>query len=190
MRRVILQEFVSLDGMASGPNDSVDFVPASTVGDEAFGRRQLGFMDGIDAMLMGRVTYELFADYWPSVTEGDDKPFADKLNAMKKLVFSLTLREAPWGSFEQATIVRDAPTGAVAKLKQEPGKDMVVWGSLILAQSLTEAALIDEYQLVVCPVVLGGGRPLFRDRAGSIDMKLVRSESFDRGTVLLTYATA
>ena len=188
MRRVILQEFVSLDGMAAGPNNSVDFVPASTAGDQAFGRRQLQFMDSIDTILLGRVTYDLFVEYWPTVTSGDEKPFADKINAMRKLVFSHTLAEAPWGGWEKATVVRDAPEGVVTRLKREPGKDMVVWGSLILAQSLREAALIDEYQLVVCPVVLGSGKPLFKEKAGSLDMKLLKSESFDRGAVVLTYA--
>lgn len=91
MRNVILQEFVTLDGLAAGPNDSVDFVPASTQGDQSFGQRQLDFMDSVDTILLGRVTYTMFAGYWPKVTSGEDKPFADKLNAIPKVVFSRSL---------------------------------------------------------------------------------------------------
>src|SRR5918999_204567 len=75
---VILQESVSLDGLAAGPADSVDFVPAATADDHSFGERQLGFIDSIDVILLGRVTYSMFAKYWPKVTEGEDKPFADR----------------------------------------------------------------------------------------------------------------
>jgi dihydrofolate reductase len=190
MRKVILQEFVTLDGLAAGRNDSVDFVPASTQGDQSFGQRQLAFMDSIDLILLGRVTYSMFAGYWPNVTSGADKPFADKLNAIPKIVFSSSLDRAPWGSWDDARIVETSAANEVAKLKQEPGKDMVIWGSLSLAQSLTNEGLIDEYQLIVCPVVLGGGKPLFRDTVDSFDVKLLNTKSFDRGAVLLAYAHA
>jgi dihydrofolate reductase len=190
MRQVILQEFVTLDGLAAGPNDSVDFVPASTQGDQSFGERQIRFMDSIDAILLGRVTYEMFAGYWPNVTSGDDKPFADKINAIPKFVFSKTLGHAPWGDWDAVTIVKHSAAKEVAQLKQASGKDMVIWGSISLAQSLTKDGLIDEYQLIVCPVVLGSGKPLFHDYGGSLDMKLLKTTSFDRGTVLLAYAPA
>ena len=98
MRNVILQEFVSLDGLAAGPDGSVDFVPAAMQGDQSFGRQQMPFIDSIDTILLGRVTYQLFAEYWPEVTSGDDKPFADKLNAIPKIVFSRTLDRAPWAN--------------------------------------------------------------------------------------------
>jgi dihydrofolate reductase len=162
MRKAILQEFVSLDGLAAGPNDSVDFVPASTQGDQSFGQRQMGFMDSIDLILLGRVTYTMFAGYWPNVTSGEDKRFADKLNAIPKVVFSRSLDRAPWGS----------------------------WGSISLAQSLTNEGLIDEYQLVVCPVVLGSGKRLFGDKVDSFGTRLLSTESFDRGAVLLPYTAA
>jgi dihydrofolate reductase len=187
MRKVILQEFVSLDGLAAGPNDSVDFIPASSAGDHSFGRQQMAFIDSIDAMLLGRVTYQMFAGHWPNVTSGDDKPFADKLNAMPKIVFSRTLDRAPWGKWDDARIVRSSAAKEVVKLKQSSGKGMVIWGSISLAQSLMSEGLIDEYQLVVCPVVLGSGKPLFRD-TDSLNMKLLKTKSFDRGTVLLAYA--
>jgi dihydrofolate reductase len=190
MRRVILQEFVSLDGLAAGPHNSVDFIPASTAGDQSFGKRQMAFIDSLDTMLLGRVTYEMFAGYWPNVTSGDDKPFADKLNALPKIVFSKTLERAPWGDWDAATIVKSGTKNEVAKLKHKSGKDMVIWGSISLAQTLMKEGLIDEYQLVVCPVVLGDGKPLFGDKASALNLKLLRTNSFDRGTVLVAYAPA
>ena len=189
MRNVILQEFVSLDGLASGPNDSVDFVPAANQGDQSFGQRQLKFMDSVDTILLGRVTYSMFAGHWPNVKSGEDKQFADKINAMPKVVFSKTLSRAPWGSWDEARIVKTGAAQEVARLKEAPGKDMVIWGSLTLAQSLMDEGLIDDYQLMVCPVVLGKGRRLFRD-TDSFDMRLSNAQSFDRGTVVLSYEAA
>ena len=191
MKRVILQEFVSANGLASGPNDAVDFIPAATQHDDSFGNRQLAFIDSIDTMLLGRNTYEMFAGYWPNVTSGGDKPFADKLNALHKVVFSTSLQRAPWGNgtWDDARIVRGDVTKAVTALKREPGKDLVLWGSLTLAQSLMADNLIDEYQLIVLPVVLPEGRPLFAERR-TFDLRLVDTRSFDRGGVLVAYTTA
>lgn len=188
MRKVILQEFVTLDGLAAGPNDSVEFVSRSTKGDQSFGRHQFDFVDTIDTILLGSVTYRMFADYWPRVTTGEEKPFADKLNALPKIVFSKTLDRAPWGEWDDARVVESGAADEVAKLRRRPGKDMVVWGSISLAQSLMNDGLIDEYHLVVCPVVLGSGRPLFRDKVDSLDMKLLETKALDSGSVLLKYA--
>ena len=190
MRKVILQEFVSLDGLAAGANDSVDFVAAATQGDQSFGQRQLAFMDSIDLILLGRVTYTMFAGSWPKVTSGEDKQFADELNAIPKVVFSRSLDRAPWGSWNDAKIVKNSAAKEVAKLRQGSGKDMVIWGSISLAQSLMNEGLIDEYQLVVCPIVLGSGKPLFRDKVDSFATTLLSTESFDRGAVLLAYTGA
>lgn len=190
MRNIILQEFISLDGMAAGPDDSVEFVPAATQGDQSFGARQLAFMDSIDAILLGRKTYEMFADHWPNVTSGDDKAFADRINAIPKIVFSRSLSRAPWGKYAEATIIKDQATEEVAKLKQQPGKSMVLWGSLSIAQVLEDNGLIDEYQLIVCPVVLGTGRRMFREGTDGYELSLRETRSFDSGVVLLSYAPA
>jgi dihydrofolate reductase len=190
VRKVILQEFVTLNGLAAGPNGSVDFVPASTRGDRSFGQEQLALMDSIDTILLGRVTYRMFAEHWPKVTEGEDKPFADKLNSTPRIVFSQTLDRAPWGTWEEARIVRNSAADEVANLKRQSGKDMIIWGSLSLAQSLINDGLIDEYRLVVCPVVLGSGRPLFSDNVTSIDMKLLNATTMDLGAVSLKYIQA
>ena len=190
MRKVIVQEFVSLDGMAAGENDSVDFVPATTSGDESFGARQLSFMETVDTILLGRKTYELFAGYWPNVTSGDDKEFADRINAIPKIVASRTLDRAPWGEYAEATVIKDQLSEEVAKMKRQTGRDIVVWGSLSVVQALEDDDLIDDYQLIVCPIVLGAGRRLFREGTGGYDLTLRDTRSFDRGMVLLSYAPA
>ena len=190
MRKVILQEFVSLDSLAAGPNDSTDFVPASTQGDTGFGQEQLKLMNTVDTILLGRVTYQLFADYWPQVTKGKEKVFADKLNSIPKIVFSKTLDRAPWGDWEEAKVVKNSAVTEVAKLKQQTGKNLIIWGSISVAQSLIKEGLIDEFRLVMCPVVLGSGRSLFADKVGSLGLKLLETKSFKRGAVQLKYKPA
>jgi dihydrofolate reductase len=187
MRKLIVQEFVSLDGLAAGPGGSVDFVPAATRGDRSFGREQMTFLESVDLILLGRVTYELFAGHWPNVNEGDDKPFADRLNSTPKVVFSQTLGRAPWGGWDEARIVKHNAADEVARLKRQSGRDMVLWGSISLAQHLMDRDLVDEYRLVMCPIILGGGRPLFREDGGPITMKLMSGRPMDRGAVSLTY---
>ena len=187
MRKVILQEFVSLDGLASGANGRVDFVPTAMQGDQSFGRDQLKLIDSIDTILLGRVTYQMFSQYWPNVTRPDEKAFADKVNATPKIVFSKKLDRAPWGTWDEAQVVNNSAARELAKLTRQAGKDVLIWGSLSVAQSLMNQALIDEYQLVVCPVVLGGGRPLFQDKVDKFELKLLEATLFDRGAVLLKY---
>jgi len=186
MRRVILQEFVSLDGLAAGAKNSVDFVPKATKGDRSFGDEQVKLIDSVDTILLGSVTYRMFSEYWPNVKNGEEKPFADKLNATRKIVFSSTLSRAPWGSWEDAAIVKGSAAKEVATLKQQSGKDLVLWGSISVAQALMIERLIDEFRLVVCPVVLGEGRPLFRDDVDSYVLQFRDAKTFDRGAVLLT----
>ena len=185
MSRLIVQEFISLDGLAAGPNSEVDFIPAAAQGDAGVAENQLRFIDTIDTIVLGRVTYEMFAGYWPTAT-GDDKPFADKINATPKVVFSRTLERAPWGSWDDASISKDDPREEIPRLRERAGKDILVWGSLTLVRALADAGLVDEYQLWLLPVVLGGGRPLF---AGSepTTMRLLGATTTDNGATLLRY---
>jgi dihydrofolate reductase len=187
MRRLILNEFVSLDGMGAGLNGSVDFIPAATRGDESFGRDQSAFLDGVDTIVLGRVTYQMFVSYWPMVTDGPEKAFADKLNGMKKVVFSTTLEHAPWGEWEPAQILRDDPSKHILALKQEPGKDLVLWGSLSLAHTLIAADRIDEYRLVHCPIVLASRKPLFPPAMLARPLTFRRAATFEYGAVLTVH---
>jgi dihydrofolate reductase len=186
MRRLIVQEFVTLDGLAAGPEGETDFIPAATEGDSGLAENQMKFIDTIDTIVLGRATYEMFASYWPTAT-GDDKPFADKLNVLPKLVFSKSLGRAPWGSWDEAAISREDPREEVPRLREREGKDLVVWGSLTLVNSLAQAKLVDEYHFWLLPVVLGGGRPLFAEGVGSITMRLLEAKTSDKGATLLRY---
>jgi len=187
MRKVILQEIVSLDGYAAGPNGDVAFIPTSTRGDQRWGAEQSALMDKVDTLVLGRVTYAMFSQFWPEVTQGEEKEFADKFNGLQKVVFSKTLTRAPWGKWPEGRIVKGNPADEIAKLKKLPGKDMLISGSISIGQALSEANLVDEYHVIVCPVVLGGGRPLFRDKSSGKQLELIDGHSLDRGAVSLLY---
>jgi dihydrofolate reductase len=186
VRKLVLQEFISLDGLVAGPNGSVDFIPASTQGDATFGREQVALMETVDTLLLGHRTYEIFAGFWPNVTAGPEKEFADKWNALHKVVFSTSLQRAPWGNWGEAQVVRGDVGDEVAKLRQKPGKDILVSGSISLAQALIRKNLIDVYNLVLCPTALGSGRKLFPDDAHG-SMTLRSAKTLDRGAVSLIY---
>jgi dihydrofolate reductase len=189
MRGIVVQEFITLDGLVAGPNNSVDFIPQSMQGDRKFGREQLALMETTDTLLLGRATYDMFAGYWPNASkEGDEQEFADKFNALQKVVFSKTLERAPWGEWGEARIARSTPVDEAKRLKQQSGKDILVSGSISIAQTLIDQHLIDEYRLVFCPMVLGSGRRLFRDEGEPMKMNLVRANGLDRGGVSLIYS--
>jgi dihydrofolate reductase len=187
MRKVIVQEFVTLDGFAAGPNGEIDFITES--GGDAdptrgpFVEDQLAFIGTLDAMLLGAVTYRMFAAYWPEQTR-ETQAIADALNETPKLVFSRTLERAPWGDWEEARVVSDA-ADEVRKLKAEPGKHMVVWGSLTLAQSLAREGLVDEYHLFLCPTALAEGRPLFAEAQPVL--RRLDAKTYEGGLVSLRY---
>lgn len=188
MRNVILQEFVTLDGLVSGPNGEVEFIPASTGGDPSFGREQLELMRSVDAILLGRKTYQMFAGYWPNVTEGDERVFAEMINATPKFVFTRSLERAPWGNWNDATILKGDVGEEVRRVKGVAGKNILIWGSISLAQPLIREGLIDEYRPVLCPVTLGSGRPLFPAGIASKRLRLVSATALDQGALALRYA--
>lgn len=185
MRKVILQNFVTIDGFAAAPNGETDFIAAYAArNDTSFQTDAVRFLDTVDTMLLGANTYKLFAGYWPEATE--EGAFADKLNALSKVVASSTLERALWGKWEEAEIT-SKPVKRIMRLKEQTGKNIVVWGSLTLAQSLIKEGLIDEYQLRVCPIILGEGTPLFAGDIAAPDMDLLDSKTYDEGMVLLRY---
>ena len=139
-----------------------------------------------DALLLGRVTYQGFAAAWPSRT--DEGGFADKMNGMPKYVVSTTLDKADWNN---STLIREDVADQVAKLKQQPGGDLLVNGSRTLVHSLMEHDLVDEYRLMVFPVVLGGGRRLFEDGSRKTALRLTQARPVGRdGVLVLTYEPA
>jgi dihydrofolate reductase len=161
MRKLILEEWISLDSYVTDKDGGLDFFTNLTPEQNKYSDAdQLKFLETIDTILLGRKTYELFVDFWPNATT-DKEVIADKLNETKKIVFSNSITKAPWGKWPEATIIASEASGAIKKLKETKGKNMVMWGSISLAQSLMKDDLVDEYHLQLCPVLTGGGRTLF-----------------------------
>jgi dihydrofolate reductase len=185
MRRLILEEWLSLDGFAVDREGKLDFFPQSET-DRYSDQDQLAFLESVDTILLGRKTYELFVDYWPTATT-DVEIIADRLNELPKLVFSNTLIEAPWGRWPPARVVRGDAAAEITRLKAQSGKHMVLWGSISLAQQLIAADLIDEYHLQICPTMVGGGRPLFPSLDGYARLNRANVRTYDTGVVFLHY---
>lgn len=185
MRKVILSMFITLDGFISGPNGELDWMPGSEKPDREVDLYIYEMMDEMDTMLLGGRTYELFVEYWPTATT-DKEIIADKLNAMRKIVFS-SAREVSWGKWDDAWLAKGTLAEEIDRLKRQPGKNMVMFGGARLAQSCMDLGLIDEYRLFVTPIILGGGKPLFKDRKHRIQMKRSDTKTFESGVVLLSY---
>ncbi len=190
MRKIILEEWVSLDGFATDKNGQLDFFTSLTPEQNTYSDQdQLKFLETVDTILLGRKTYELFVDFWPTATT-DSEAIADKLNGLNKIVFSNTITKAPWGKWKAAEIISDEAINAIRKLKSTERKDMVLWGSISLAQSLMKENLIDEYHVQICPVLTGGGRKLFSQDINVGSLKLQELRQYNTGTVFLNYHSA
>jgi len=186
MRRLILLEFVTLDGVIEGPGfdehrDGRNGWALRLANDE-IQRHNYDLFEACDTLLLGRVTYQIWAAFWPTVR--DDVGFADRLNTMPKYVVSNTLTRADWSN---TTILRGDLREIVTDLKAQPGGDILVNGSADLAASLLELGLIDEFRLLVFPIVLGSGKRLFRENVDTTHVRLVNTRVFGSGVVLLTY---
>ena len=175
MRKVIVSNSVTLDGRVDEVRDW-----ALPGGDDEFVRHQTELLDHSDGLLLGRKSYEFFAAVWPS-RSGE---FPDRMNGIAKYVASTTVKDLEW---ENSHLIDGDVPKAVAKLKQEPGQDLVVYGSHDLTQNLLEHDLIDEYQLWVYPVVLGRGRSFFEDGVERMDLGLVATTVISPGVAILTY---
>jgi dihydrofolate reductase len=190
MRKIVLTEWITLDGYTSGPNEDMSFV-SDSFSDE-MGKYEDDIVNSADTLVLGRVTYQSFAGAWPYVPDKPDasegeKVYARKLNAMKKIVFSKTLDKAEWSG---STLLRDINPDEIKRWKTEDGKDMLIYGSASIVQQFTNLRLIDEYQLLVHPAILGGGKALFKGVEDKQSLKLVSAKPFDSGVVLLTYQPA
>lgn len=179
MGRIIVSEFVSLDGVFEDPSWTA---PHWSEAQEAY---KLDEVMSADSLLLGRATYEEFAAEWPSME--DDTGFADRMNGMPKLVVSTRLEHPAWTN---ARVIRDDVAGEIAGLRDRPGKDLLVVGSGTLVRSLMPLGLIDEFRLMVFPVVLGGGKRLFNGETSGTALKLVDSRALGSGVVILTYHPA
>ncbi len=190
MRKIVVSEFVTLDGVMQDPGGvgeiegggwNIPYV------NEEFAKYKFDELASSDALLLGRVTYEGFAAAWPDPshveTEGE---YAIMMNRYPKYVVSTTLDKAAWNNSHP--IKANVPV-EISRLKQQPGKDILVFGSGELVQTLIQHGLVDEYHLQIHPVVLGSGKRLFRD-SNNIVLKLVDTVPFSSGAIALTYQPA
>lgn len=177
MRKVVATEHVTLDGVFEEMGQwSFPFW------NEESGQFKFDELFASDALLLGRVTYQGFAAAWPSMT--DERGFANRMNSLPKFVVSTTLDTAEWNN---STIIRENVAEAIAALKQQPGQDILIYGSGALVHTLMQHDLIDEYRLMVYPLVRGSGKRLFQDGGEVAELKLVETKTFSSGLVVLTY---
>lgn len=187
MRKLILEEWLSLDGYVADKEGKLDFFTSISPEQNTYSDAdQLRFLDSVDTILLGRKTYELFVDFWPNATT-EQEVIANKLNGIKKLVFSNTITEAPWGTWPPADVISGDAVAAIKNLKQKPGKNLVLWGSISLAQALMQEGIIDEYHIQLCPVLTGGWRSLFSNSLPSTSLQLQEVRHYNTGIVFLNY---
>jgi dihydrofolate reductase len=182
MRKVIASEFVSLDGVFEAP-DQWHFPYFN----DEMGQEIGAAMATSDAMLMGRVLYEEWADFWPQ-QDPEENPFADRMKGVRKYVVSTTLEE-PLG-WQNSTLIKENVAEEIAGLKRQTGGDISISGSGTLVGSLLKYGLIDELGLMVHPIVVGSGKRLFEEGGDQIALELVDSKTFSTGVVYLTYRSA
>jgi len=195
MRKVIVNEWMSLDGVVQAPGGPDE----DTTGGFEHGGWHLRYFDDLSqgrvvenlteagGFLLGRRTYEIFASYWPNATE-EERIIAQPLNTLPKYVASTTLTEPL--EWQNSTVLQGDVAEAVAALKQEDGADLHVIGSTKLVQTLIEHDLVDEFRLMIDPVVLGGGKRIFPDDGALRPLRLVDSQVTTTGAMLATYAPA
>ena len=184
MRKLVVFSQVTLDGYFADVNGDISWAHKDNKDAE-----WKTFVDnnaaGGGVLVFGRITYELMASYWPTpFALGNDPVVAERMNNLPKLVFSRTLDKASWNN---STLVKGGVVAEIRKLKNEPGKDMAILGSGSIVSQLAPERVIDEYQIVVNPVVLGRGRTMFDGIMEKLTLKLTRTRTFGNGNVLLCY---
>jgi dihydrofolate reductase len=183
MRKIIVFNMVTLDGFFAGPNGDIDWHRV----DEEFNDFAVEQLATIGSILFGRITYEGMASYWPTPEAiASDPQVANAMNAIPKIVFSHTLDKADWN---HTRLIKENVALEVEKLKQQPGQDLFIFGSGDLVASFLNLGLIDEIRLIVNPVVLGQGVPLFKDLRDKLNLRLLNTRTFKNGNVLLIYQT-
>jgi dihydrofolate reductase len=180
MKKIISGLFISLDGVAEAP-DKWHFPYFN----DEMGQAINSQMEETDTVLLGRVTYEAFASYWPH--QSSEVPFADYINNTPKYVVSTTLDRVEW---KNSTLINGDLVGELKKLKAGPGKNIGITGSILLVRSLIQNDLLDELRLLVHPIVVGNGKRLFVDGMDMKPLKLVESKTFETGVLSLIYQPA
>jgi dihydrofolate reductase len=179
MRKIFFQMMVSLDGYFEPPNRKYDW----HVIDDDFNRYASEMLASSDGIILGRVTYESFVQYWPNAKDGE----ASAMNTLPKYVFSRTLEKVEW---RNSTLVKGDLVDEVTRLKKQPGRDLALLASNNLTLSMMEHGLIDEYRIMIAPVVLSAGTPLFHGVKERKRLKLVKTATFASGVLSNTYVPA
>lgn len=181
MRNLLVFNLITLDGYFEGPDHDISWHMA----DNDLNDVSKSQLESVDTIIFGRVTYELMASYWPSIEGNRDDPIvAGFMTNTPKVVFSNSLQKAEW---QNTRLVSGDMSAEIARMKHLPGKDMIIFGSGKITSALTNTGLIDEYRIIICPVILGGGTPLFAGVNNRPKLDLVSTRKFDNGNVLLTY---
>jgi dihydrofolate reductase len=189
MRKLIVFNHVTLDGYFVDANNSMNWAKQrSADNDPEYNAFVAENASGGGTLLFGRVTYELMIKYWPTpMAKQNDAAVAEGMNSMPKIVFSKTLAHASWNN---TSVVKGDIVAAVKKIKQEPGSGMAILGSGTIVSQFAQAGLIDEYQVVVNPIIIGKGRTMFDGVKGSLNLKLAKTRTFKSGKVYLCYEPA
>jgi dihydrofolate reductase len=183
MSKIILFNLMTVDGFFEGPNKEIDWHNV----DSEFNDFAVEQLSNASCLIFGRLTYELMASYWPTPTAlSDDPVVAEKMNSIPKIVFSRTLDKTGWNN---TRLVRGNIEKVCKQLKQENDKDIFIFGSANLATEFKKLGLIDEYRIIINPIILGKGNPLFRPADEPLKLKLIKIRSFITGNVLLYYET-
>jgi dihydrofolate reductase len=184
MRKLAIFNFITLDGYYKGPKEDISWHRHGAE-ENAYAAESL---NAGNTLLFGRKTYEMMASYWPTPMAIKNDPIvAEGMNKADKIVFSRTLIKAEWNN---TRLVKDDMAEEIQKMKRQTGKDMTVLGSGSIVTQLAQAGLVDEYQFMVDPVVLGDGTPIFRGLGHKLDLKLAATRTFKSGVVLLRYQVA
>lgn len=181
MSKIFAFVVVTADGYYEGPNGEFDWPNV----DEEFNEFSVAQLDEIGTLLFGRITYEGMAAYWPTPQAHEDDPaITDRMNELSKIVVSGTLQRADWAN---TRLLTGNVAEELTKLKRQPGKDIAIFGSSTLTVSLLDLGLVDELRIMVNPIVLGGGKSLFRTAEHRIPLELTGTRAFKSGNVLLHY---
>lgn len=189
MGRLIVQEFVSLDGFAADADNRFAFIDTDSVPTVELDRDTLEGLASVDAIVLGAATYRMFAQYWPTAASAAEL-LAPRINELPKFVVSRRLDVAPWGGFADATVISDDAGDAIRRLKGEVAGDLMLWGSLTLLERLVDDDLVDVLRLVVVPAVLGAGRSVFPPTFAGTRLVLERAVVFDAQLVAVEYSIA
>jgi dihydrofolate reductase len=184
MRKLIVFNHMSLDGYFTDTKNDMSFANNNRL-DAEWDEFVAGNASRGGTLVFGRITYEMMAAFWPTAFAAESMPVvAHQMNTLQKVVFSRTLDKVSWNNTK---LVKSDLTGEIRRMKGEAGKDIVIFGSGNLISQLAQAGLIDEYQIVVDPVILGGGRTMFEGIKEKLPLKLKKTRSFENGNILVCY---